>query len=121
MSEEQIPSDIKSFIDTNELVFFFKKNKEHFGATEENRLMFAQIKHPDKDLGKGWKNEATFSAVNLNKVLRGEPAQHIFSKNDIKEIDVIDVEKIVSSLKGKAKVVPMNILPSSLVPIKEKD
>ncbi len=75
-------------------VFFFKKDKELFGAGEESRLVFAKMKHPDDDLPSGWKDEANFTAHNLNKSVIGEPAQHVFSCKDLKAIKILDKEKV---------------------------
>ena len=81
-------------------VFFFKKGKEIYGTGEDGRVVFAKMKHPDDDLPPQWKNEASFSAHDLKKSVTGEPAQHVFSIKDLKQIKVVDKE-VVSQMLHK--------------------
>ena len=81
-------------------VFFFKKGKEIYGAGEDGRVVFAKMKHPDDDLPPQWKTEASFSAHDLRKTIAGEPAQHVFTHKDLKQIKVVDKE-VVSGMLHK--------------------
>lgn len=94
---------VEQLIDEEGHVLFFKKDKEIFGATEDGRIVFAKMKNPDEELPKDWDDEANFSADNLNKKLKGEPAQHVFSKDDLKEIKVIDRDDAVDELHKEAE------------------
>jgi hypothetical protein len=92
----------KVFLEDNGLVFFFKKDKKLYGATENNRLIFSRMKNPEKEDEK-WAKEATFSAIDLeNKELN----KHIFSNKDINEIEVLDQEKVEKKLEKKGKQMP---------------
>ena len=95
--EAEIDSRINDL--TAPFVFFFKKGKELFGAGEDSRVVFAKIKHPDDELPSGWKDEANFSANNLNKAMIGEPAQHVFSIKDLKSIKILDKEEVDALLQ----------------------
>lgn len=100
---EDIGGQINGAIDSAGYVFFFKKGKEIFGAGEDSRVIFAKIKNPDEELPKNWEEDANFSADNLNKVVRGEPAQQVFRAEDLKQIEVIDREKAVANLQKVAE------------------
>lgn len=99
--EEEESNKINSFIDANDMVFFFKKGDSYFGASEDSRVVFARLKNPDDDTPEGWEDEATFTAVNLSKFVKGEPAQHVFNGRDISNIKVVDREKMVEALNGQ--------------------
>lgn len=100
--EEDLSGKINSMIDSNSLILFFKKGEDLFGADEDGRVVFAKMKNPDEDMPDGWEDEASFSAQNLHKVMRGEPAQHLFRHEDLKAIKIIDREKMVDLLKAEA-------------------
>jgi hypothetical protein len=99
LREEQEINKLKMFVDSQGLIFFFKKGKEYFGAGEDSRVVFAKMKNPDDDLPDGWGDEANFSATNLSKMVKGEPTTHIFSKSDLKKIKVVDREKVLDELE----------------------
>lgn len=99
LAEEEKDSKIRHFLDTQGLILFFKKDKDYFGADEDGRVVFARLKDPDDETPSGWADEATFSAANLSKMVQGQPSTHIFSKNDIKKIKVVDRDKVIDSLK----------------------
>jgi hypothetical protein len=83
-------------------VFFFRVGRDLFGADENSRVIFAKMKHPDDDLPSGWQEEANFSGHNLIKTIKGEPAQHLFSLNDLKKVRVVDKNDIVDRLNKEA-------------------
>ena len=94
---------VEQLIDEAGYVLLFRKDKEIFGAGEDGRIIFAKLKNPDEELPKDWKEEANFSADNLNKKLKGEPAQHVFSKDDLKEIKVMDRDDAIDELHKEAE------------------
>lgn len=104
-SEDQIAA----MIDTADFVFFFTKDANIFGAGEESRMVFAQMKKPNDDLPKNWDEDASFSAENLEKMAKGEPSTHIFSNNDLDKIKIIDreeaIQKLTKVVKGDIKAV----------------
>ena len=79
-------------------VFFFKIHNDLYGAGEDSRVVFAKMKHPDDELPSGWKKEANFTAHNLNKSITGEGSQHVFSHKDLKQIHVLDKDKVAEIL-----------------------
>lgn len=89
--EEEKLSD---FIDG--LIFFFKKDNIIYGATEESRLIFAQIKNPEKD---DIISDINFSAYNLNKLAKGKEEESVFSKKDAEKIKIITKEQAIKALK----------------------
>lgn len=101
--DENAQGQIDALIDQNGYILFFKKDGNIFGATEDSRVIFAKMKNPDDDMPEDWENEASFSADNLNKKIKGEPGQHVFSKDDFKNIEIIDREDAVKDLKKEAK------------------
>jgi hypothetical protein len=96
---EEESSKLKHFLDSQGLVLFFKKDKDYFGAGEDSRVVFARLKNPDEETPKGWEDEATFTATNLGKMVKGHPSTHVFDKDDIKKIKVVDKEQVIDSLK----------------------
>lgn len=84
-------------------IFFFKKDKELYGAGEDSRVIFAKMKNPDDDLPSGWSDEANFSAHNLLKMIKGEPAQHLFNSDDLKQIKIVDKEKVSERLRKEVE------------------
>jgi hypothetical protein len=99
LTEEEEADKLRHFADAHGLVLFFKKGKEYFGAGEDSRMVFARLKNPDDEVADGWIEEANFSAINLNKLVNGEVCQHIFSKDDLDKIKVIDQEEAITSIK----------------------
>lgn len=79
-------------------VFFFKRGSDIFGAGEDSRVVFAKMKHPDDELPSGWRDEANFTAHNLQKSVSGEPAQNVFSYKDLKKIKILDKDKVSEML-----------------------
>ena len=109
--EAEIDSRIEDL--TGPFVFFFKKGKELFGAGEDSRVVFAKIKHPDDELPSGWKDEANFSANNLNKAIIGQTAQHIFGKKDLKSIKILDKEAVSKTLQKEIEKLGDKAFPKS--------
>ena len=85
------------------MVFFFKKDNEIYGAPEESRIIFARMKHPDKDdKSKNWDKDATFVAVDL----KSKERQSVFGYKDLNKIKIIDREEAIK--KSKASKVSAN-------------
>ena len=85
------------------LIFFFEKDGDIYGGTENDRVVFANMKNPT-DMPKGWKEEASFGAINLSKMLKDEPdgeeEQHsLFMYKDLKNIHVLDQNEARKKLK----------------------
>ncbi len=110
--EENAEERIKSLIDGEGYILFFKKDGNIFGADEDSRVVFAKIKNPDEEMPTNWEEEANFSAHNMNKMLRGEPGEHVFSKKDLKEMEVVDRETVLKDLKKDAKGLGDQAFPS---------
>lgn len=82
------------------LIFFFEKDGTLYGASENSRLIYANIKNPDEDAGKGWAKDASFVAVNLSKTKEtGIKEETIFSSKDIKDIKVVDQKHAQEKMK----------------------
>lgn len=99
LAEEDLKNKVRSLVEGPSFVLFFKKGPDIYGAPEESRVTFARIKTKDEDMPEGWEKEATFVAINLSKVVRGEgDPQSVFGEKDIKSIKVIDKEKAYNEL-----------------------
>ena len=88
---------IDDFIDKNQLLLFFTKDDECFGAPEPSRLVFAKLKSDDCD--EDWKNEASFLAMNLKDAMNGNKKEHVFSNKDLDLIKILDKENLYEKLK----------------------
>lgn len=93
---------IEAVLNKYQLVLFFEVRHEVYGTDEDNRVIFAKMKNPDEDLPKNWDDEASFTAHNLKKLLRGESSYHLFNKEVIKQLKVIDKEKVIEKLRKEA-------------------
>lgn len=102
-TDENAEERINSLIDGEGYILFFKKDGDIFAADEDSRVVFAKMKNPDDEMPANWEEEANFSAHNMQKLLRGEPGEHIFSKKDLKEIEVVTRESVVEDLKKDVK------------------
>jgi len=104
---------IDELIKSQDLIFFFKKGKNIYGGTEENRVMFARMKNKsDKDAPLSLDEKPTFSAINIKRLIDSTPGlthvnakdgstwklEKTFSEEDIKKIKIIDLEKIKEKL-----------------------
>lgn len=96
---------IKTLIDQNELVMFFRYNSDFFGAPEESRVVFARMKNPSSDNPLAWRKEAGFTALNLSKLIKeGEKKEQMFEFKDLKSIKIVEKDDIVAKLeKGPVK------------------
>lgn len=94
---------IRNALDESDLVLFFTKNNEVFGAPEESRLVFARMKNPDSDTPKGWGSEANFKALNLENALKGYKTETVIGINDLKKIKIIDKDDALKALCKEAK------------------
>lgn len=90
-------SKVKSIIDGKNLIMFFKKGDSLFGAPEESRIVYAQMKNPDDDWA-GSTDDANFSAFDLIHALNGNSTENVFSMNDLPQIDIITRDEIEDSL-----------------------
>lgn len=112
IAEENAANKINTILDLNEFVLFFEKDGEVFAANEDSRVVFAKMKNPkDEGVSDGWLDEATFSAININKMAKGEPSQHIFKKDDLKKIKVIDKEEAVEKIKKEVESLGNDAFP----------
>lgn len=98
-TEDSTSNLLKQFIEQEQLVLFFKKNNEYFGAGEDSRVVFARLKNPDEDSNEGWEDEASFMAVNLSKLAGGHPVQSVFDKKSLKDIKVVDRDEAIANAK----------------------
>lgn len=89
-------SKVKSIIDGKNLIMFFKKGDSLFGAPEESRIVYAQMRNPDDDWSMG--DDANFNAFDLIQALNGNSAENVFSMNDLPQIDVITRDEVEDSL-----------------------
>lgn len=92
----------KCLLEDNDLVFFFKKDKILYGASENSRLVFARMKNPESE-DKKWSEDATFSAYNLEEE---KPNEVVFGSKDLDKIKVLDQEKAEKELDKKGKKMP---------------
>ena len=100
--KEEESDNIGSLLDGQGLILFFKNNDDIFGCGEDGRMVFARMKNPDEDSPEEWADEANFIAQNLSKMIRGEPSQGVFCKNDLKKIKVMDRDDVVDELRKTA-------------------
>ena len=109
-------SKIDELIKSQDLIFFFKKGKNIYGGTEENRVMFARMKDKsDKSPPLSLDEKPTFSAINIKKLIdspnREGGLPHIsakddsvsklektFSEEDVDKIKIIDIKEIKEKL-----------------------
>lgn len=101
MVEDNSSSKIKMLLDGQNLIMFFTKENIAYGCSEESRLTFARIKHPnpeDADL-----DEARFAAINLFDALIGKVTENLFTKKDMKKIKIISQEKCAKLLEKELK------------------
>lgn len=92
----------KCLIEDNDLVFFFKKDKILYGASENSRLTFARMKNPEPE-EKTWSKDATFSAYNLEAE---KPNEIVFGPKDLEKIKILDQKKVEKELNKKGKKMP---------------
>jgi hypothetical protein len=96
--KESKQDKVRNLIDGQNLILFFTKGDNLFGAPEESRLVFAKMKSPDDDMPDGWADDANFAAFDLMKALVGDRVENMFGKKDMKQIKIIDPEDAHSML-----------------------
>lgn len=113
--QEKHANKVNGIIEINGLIFFFVKDGEVYGASEEGRLVFAKMKDPhDKDLDD---RLSSFAAYSLKKALAGHEVSRVFGKKDLKTIKVISQDKAVELLSNK----PTGNKSTNLKPLHGKD
>lgn len=86
--------NLNDMLSKEEISFYFTKNNEILGTDENGRLTFARMKNPDKEDGKEWLEDASFSAINLTKTIKNhDKTECIINIKDLKEIKVISEEE----------------------------
>lgn len=94
--------NVRKLLDDNQLIFFFKKDKEIYGASEDGRMSFACLN--DKDEPEAIRREVRVHAINLKKSLGGEKSEVMFDRKAMKDIKVLDRDEVESILhKSKKK------------------
>jgi len=101
--EKQAQDKIRSMLEVNGFVFFFKKDNELFAASEDSRLTFARMKNPDEDTDKDWGKDAAFKGISLTSALQGEKKESMFYLKDLKSIKVLDKEDAYKELTKLAQ------------------
>jgi hypothetical protein len=99
---EQKIGHVRSLIDGNGLLMFFRRNGSIYGAPEEGRIVFAKMKQPDEDTPQDWAKDASFTAFDLLKALGGdgEQSQCVFSHKDLADLEVVDRDSVEQELAG---------------------
>jgi len=97
---------IRSMLEVNGFVFFFKKGNEFYAAGEDSRLTFARMKNPDEETDEEWGKDAAFKGVSLNAALDGEKKLSLFYMKDIPNVKVIDKEDAYKELTNLAEKKP---------------
>lgn len=100
--ENDNEATIRNLIDQNGLIMFFKKGDDYFGCGEDGRIIYAKMKNPDDDMPDGWQDEASFTATNISKMVRGEPSQQVLDYKSIKKLKVVDSDEVIEKLKNDA-------------------
>lgn len=100
---------VRNLIDGQNLILFFTKDGNLFGAPEESRLVFANMKSPNQDMPDGWADEANFIAFDLMKALIGDRVENIFGKKDMKQIKIVDPDEAHSMLIKSPKKIKHTI------------
>lgn len=100
---EDLQDRIRILLDGQNLILFFKKDGDIYGAPEESRIIFSKIKKPDSETSKDWVKEAHFIAINLSKALHGERTQNMFDQKDLKDIHVLDKDEAEKALMKGSK------------------
>jgi hypothetical protein len=100
---EEVLGRVRSVIDGNGLLLFFRRGDDVFGAPEEGRIVFAKMKAPDEETPEDWAKDASFSAFDLMKALAGEVAQSIFSHKDLGGLEIMDRDSVEQHLASNKK------------------
>jgi len=97
---------IRSMLEANGFVFFFKKANEFYAAGEDSRLTFARMKNPDEETDEDWGKDAAFKGVSLNAALNGEKKISMFYMKDLDSIKILDKEDAYKELTKLAEKKP---------------
>jgi hypothetical protein len=99
-------SKIDELVKSQDLIFFFKKGKNIYGGTEENRVMFARMKDKsDKGPPLSLDEKPTFSAINIKRLIdrhaeddSTSKLEKTFSEEDVDKMKIIDIKEIKEKL-----------------------
>lgn len=99
---------INKLLDKHEIILFFKKGEDYFGAPEDSRVIFAKLKTDKEDdpMMPGFRQEARFPAINLAKILTDDPEnsmETVFSAKDLPKINVCSREDAIDSIMKFSK------------------
>ena len=94
---------MNDLLDKHELILFFKKGDDYFGAPEDSRVVFAKLKTDTEDdpMMPGFRQEARFPAFNLIKFLSNGPersTESVFGIKDLPKISVCTREEAVDNM-----------------------
>ena len=94
---------MNDLLDKHELILFFKKGDDYFGAPEDSRVVFAKLKTDTEDdpMMPGFRQEARFPAFNLIKFLSNDPeksTESVFGIKDLPKISVCTREEAVDNM-----------------------
>jgi hypothetical protein len=91
---------VNDMLDGHQLILFFRKGDDVFGAPEESRLAFAKMKDgkDEDEISPKWKDDASFIALNLIKSMLGDPVENMFSMKDMPNLQIIDRDEAFSKL-----------------------
>lgn len=92
---------IQNFFDENELIFFFQKGDNIYGANEDGRLTFATMN--DKKEDKRVRDEIRVLAINLVKSINDEKSESMFNMKEMKKIKILDRDEAEKILHKKIK------------------
>lgn len=92
---------IQNFFDENELIFFFQKGDNIYGANEDGRLTFATMN--DKKEDKKVRDEIRVLAINLVKSINDEKSESMFNMKEMKKIKILDRDEAEKILHKKIK------------------
>jgi hypothetical protein len=99
---------MNDLLDKHELILFFKKGDDYFGAPEDSRVVFAKLKTDTEDdpMMPGFRQEARFPAFNLVKFLSNDPersTESVFGIKDLPKITVCTREEAVDNMMKFSK------------------
>lgn len=105
---KECKSKMNDLIDKHELILFFNKGDDFFGAPEDSRLIFAKLKTDTEDdpMMPGFRQEARFPAFNLVKFLSNDPersTESVFGIKDLPKISVCTREEAVDNMMKFSK------------------
>lgn len=111
LAYDELEKKMQDFLDSSGFLLFFRHDDAIYGAGEDGRIVFARIKHPNEEDPKEWGNQASFSALNLTRLVQGEPVQSMFGKKDLKGLKVIDSQEALELLMKTAKDQKISTFP----------